>query len=117
MNIGKTIRTVRLQKGLSQRDMEKRTGILRCYLSHVENGHNTPSLNTLAKLAAAMEVPLARFFTADPSSDKGCFPLLSKAEIHLLAQVRCYSSNLDESDRKLILEMVKKMAATTTASS
>ena len=51
MNIGETIRNYRLQKGMSQGDIEKRTGLLRCYLSRVENGHTIPSLDTLAKIA------------------------------------------------------------------
>src|SRR5437868_4122361 len=50
MNIGETIRNYRLQKGMSQGDIEKRTGLLRCYLSRVENGHTIPSLDTLAKI-------------------------------------------------------------------
>ena len=52
MNIGETIRNYRLQKGMSQGDIEKRTGLLRCYLSRVENGHTIPSLDTLAKIAS-----------------------------------------------------------------
>ena len=56
MNIGETIRNYRLQKGMSQGDIEKRTGLLRCYLSRVENGHTIPSLDTLAKIAGAMEI-------------------------------------------------------------
>ena len=51
MNIGETIRNYRLQRGMSQGDIEKRTGLLRCYLSRVENGHTIPSLDTLAKIA------------------------------------------------------------------
>ena len=62
MNIGETIRTYRLQKGMSQGDIEKRTGLLRCYLSRVENGHTIPSLDTLSKIAGAMELPLGQFF-------------------------------------------------------
>jgi len=46
MKIGTTIRAHRLQKGLSQGDIEKKTGLLRCYLSRVENGHTVPSLDT-----------------------------------------------------------------------
>ncbi len=57
MNIGETIRNYRLQKGMSQGDIEKRTGLLRCYLSRVENGHTIPSLDTLAKIATAMDLP------------------------------------------------------------
>ena len=58
MKIGTTIRGYRLSKGLSQGDIEKRTGLLRCYLSRVENGHTVPSLDTLAKIAGALELPL-----------------------------------------------------------
>ena len=56
MNIGETIRNYRLGKGMSQGDIEKRTGLLRCYLSRVENGHTIPSLDTLSKIAGAMEL-------------------------------------------------------------
>ena len=57
MNIGTTIRGYRLQKGMSQGDIEKRTGLLRCYLSRVENGHTVPSLETLQKIARALDLP------------------------------------------------------------
>ena len=114
MNIGETIRNFRLNKGMSQGDIEKRTGLLRCYLSRVENGHTIPSLDTLAKIATAMEVPLAQFF-ADSTHDNGNagkpVPQLSDDEVRFLSQIRRYSSNLNDSDRKLVLAMVKKMAA------
>src|SRR2546427_4487014 len=62
VNIGEVIRTYRGQRGLSQGDIERRTGLLRCYLSRVENGHTVPSLETLAKIAEAMDISLADFF-------------------------------------------------------
>jgi transcriptional regulator with XRE-family HTH domain len=113
MNIGETIRNYRLQKGMSQGDIEKRTGLLRCYLSRVENGHTIPSLDTLAKIAGAMELPLAQFFAENvhPDGHAGKPPQLSEEDVRFLSQIRRYSSNLNESDRKLVLAMVKKMAA------
>lgn len=114
MNIGETIRNFRLQKGMSQGDIEKRTGLLRCYLSRVENGHTIPSLDTLAKIATAMDVPLANFFAengGNGDAGKG-IPQLSEDEVRFLTQIRRYSSGLNDSDRKLVLAMVKKMAAT-----
>jgi transcriptional regulator with XRE-family HTH domain len=115
MNIGETIRNFRLQKGMSQGDIEKRTGLLRCYLSRVENGHTIPSLDTLAKIAGSMDVPLAQFFADGTNSDNGkSLPQLSEEEVRFLTQIRRYSSGLNESDRKLVLAMVKKMAATAT---
>jgi transcriptional regulator with XRE-family HTH domain len=113
MKIGEMIRKLRSQKGMSQGDIEKRTGLLRCYLSRVENGHTIPSLDTLAKIAGAMDFPLAQFF-ADSGDHDGprTAPHLSEDEVRFLTQIRRYSSNLNDSDRKLVLAMVKKMAAT-----
>jgi len=112
MNIGETIRNLRLQKGMSQGDIEKRTGLLRCYLSRVENSHTIPSLDTLAKIAAAMDIPLAHFFSDGSVPDAGRnLPPLSEDEVRFLIQIRRYASGLNDSDRKLVLAMVKKMAA------
>ena len=112
MNIGETIRSFRLQKGMSQGDIEKRTGLLRCYLSRVENGHTIPSLDTLNKIAGAMELPLSQFFAdnAHGNGSKG-LPQLSDDEVRFLSQIRRYAVSLNDSDRKLVLAMVKKMAA------
>jgi transcriptional regulator with XRE-family HTH domain len=111
MNIGETIRNYRLQKGMSQGDIEKRTGLLRCYLSRVENGHTIPSLDTLSKIATAMELPLGQFFTDHLSNGNSKnLPPLTEEEVRFLTQIRRYSMNLNDSDRKLVLAMVKKMA-------
>jgi transcriptional regulator with XRE-family HTH domain len=110
MNIGETIRNFRLQKGMSQGDIEKRTGLLRCYLSRVENGHTIPSLDTLAKIASSLEMPLGHFFAENPADNGKNLPQLSEEEVRFLSQIRRYSSSLNDSDRKLVLAMVKKMA-------
>lgn len=112
MKIGTAIRTFRLQKGLSQGDIEKKTGLLRCYLSRVENGHTIPSLDTLSKIAGALDLPIAQFFADDSLGRQINAQHLSDEELRFLNQIRRYSSNLNDSDRKLLLAMVKKFAAT-----
>ena len=114
MKIGTTIRTHRLQKGLSQGDIEKKTGLLRCYLSRVENGHTVPSLDTLSKIALALDMPIAQFFADDTTGRQINLQRLTDEEMRFLTQIRRYSTNLNESDRKLLLAMVKKFAATAT---
>jgi transcriptional regulator with XRE-family HTH domain len=114
IKIGTTIRAHRLQKGLSQGDIEKKTGLLRCYLSRVENGHTVPSLDTLSKIASALDLPIAQFFADDSLGRQLNTQRLSDEELRFLTQIRRYSSNLNESDRKLLLAMVKKFAATAT---
>jgi transcriptional regulator with XRE-family HTH domain len=101
MKIGTTIRAHRLQKGLSQGDIEKKTGLLRCYLSRVENGHTVPSLDTLSKIALALDLPIAQFFTDDSVGRQLNTQRLSDEELRFLTQIRRYSTNLNESDRKL----------------
>jgi transcriptional regulator with XRE-family HTH domain len=62
MVIGQRLRELRESKNLSQGDIEKRTGLFRCYTSRVENGHTVPNLETLEKYARALEIPLYRLF-------------------------------------------------------
>ena len=112
--IGTTIRSQRLQKGLSQGDIEKKTGLLRCYLSRVENGHTVPSLDTLSKIARALDLPITQFFIDEAVTRKLNTQHLSDEEVRFLTQIRRYSANLNDSDRKLLLAMVKKFAATAT---
>jgi transcriptional regulator with XRE-family HTH domain len=113
LNIGGTIRAYRLQKGMSQGDIEKRTGLLRCYLSRVETGHTVPSLETLQKIAFALDLQLAQFFSDEAVSRDMSSLRLSEEEIRFLTQIQRYASRLSENDRKLLLAMVRKFAQTT----
>jgi transcriptional regulator with XRE-family HTH domain len=87
---------------------------LRCYLSRVENGHTVPSLETLAKIAEAMEISLADFFPGtETPRDKETQKMLgelSQDEIRFLAEIKKYSTTLSEGDKRLVLAMIRKMA-------
>ena len=115
VNIGEVIKTYRSQRGLSQGDIERRTGLLRCYLSRVENGHTVPSLETLAKIAEAMEISLADFFPGtETPRDKETQKMLgelSQDEIRFLAEIKKCSVTLSSDDKRLVLAMIRKMAA------
>ena len=112
---------MREEKKLSQGDIEKRTGLLRCYVSRVENGHTVPAIETLEKMARALEVPLYQLFYDGEQPPK--LPHLprrkSSDEIiwgssgkdgRYLNKLRRVLSKSDEHDRKLILLMAQKMA-------
>ncbi|MBV9669986.1 MAG: helix-turn-helix transcriptional regulator [Acidobacteriales bacterium] len=113
MDIGATIKNFRVQKGMSQGDIEKRTGLLRCYLSRVENGHTVPSLDTLAKIAEAMDLPIARFFEEETGEHviEKQMTRLTDDTVKFLKQVNKYSVGLNDSDKKILLTMVKRFAA------
>ena len=121
MIIGERLRELREEKKLSQGDIEKRTGLLRCYISRVENGHTVPAVETLEKLARAFEVPLYQLFYegAEPpqvpnllkrkSSDEGAWGS-SGREARFLSKLRRLLGKSSEEDRKLLLHMTQKMA-------
>lgn len=121
MIIGDRLRDMREQKKLSQGDIEKRTGLLRCYISRVENGHTVPAIETIEKLARALEVPLYQiFYDGDEppkvpnlpkrkSSDDIAWGSTGK-DARFLNKLRRLLAKTEEENRKLILYMAQKMA-------
>ena len=115
VDIGDVIRSYRAERGLSQGDIERRTGLLRCYLSRVENGHTVPSLETLAKIAEALDITLADFFPgSETPSERDAQKMLgelSEEEVRFLAEIKKYSTTLNEGDKRLVLAMIRKIAS------
>ncbi|HLV94037.1 MAG TPA: helix-turn-helix transcriptional regulator [Candidatus Acidoferrales bacterium] len=121
MIIGERIRLLRETKKLSQGDVEKRTGLLRCYISRVENGHTVPAIETLEKLARAMEVPLYQlFYDGEEPPELPNLPKRKSAddiawgnsgkEARMLGRFRRLLGRIDEPNRKLLMYMAQKMA-------
>jgi transcriptional regulator with XRE-family HTH domain len=121
MIIGDRLRDLREERKLSQGDIEKRTGLLRCYISRVENGHTVPAIETLEKMARALEVPMYQLFYdgEEPpklpsfakrnSSDEDGWGSSGK-DARFLSKLRRLLGKTDEENRKLVLHMAKKMA-------
>ena len=124
MSIGARIRELREQKDLSQGDIEKATGLLRCYTSRVENGHTVPSLETLERFAMALGIPLYQLFyregedaptpnltprksleeLAEAPGDEG-------ADARFLLKLKGYLDRIVGPDREVLLNLAKKLAA------
>src|ERR1700745_3344715 len=107
MVIGERLRALREERNLSQGHIEKRTGLLRCYISRVENGHTVPSIETLEKMSRALEVPLYQLFYEGegppaPPKAAGKAPSWGKSgkEARLLEQFCNFFSRTNESDRQ-----------------
>src|SRR5215471_19174948 len=113
MVIGRRLRNLREEKNLSQGDIEKRAGLLRCYISRVENGHTVPSLETLERLAAALEVPLYQLFyegdgppplpnlSARPTTEELATNEDSEKEVRFFEKVKRLVGRIDDKDRQL----------------
>jgi transcriptional regulator with XRE-family HTH domain len=121
MIIGDRLRALREEKKFSQGDIEKRTGLLRCYISRVENGHTVPAIETLEKLARALEVPLYQLFYDGEEPPE--LPNLPKRksgddvvwgssgkEARFLHKLRRVMGRIEEPDRKLLLYMAQKLS-------
>src|SRR5919201_6348297 len=120
MIIGDRLRALREEKKLSQGDIEKRTGLLRCYISRVENGHTVPAIETLEKMARALEVPLYQLFYDGQEPPKlQTFPKgiqddreewgISGPEAHFFKEMRRLLGKMSEDDRKLLLHLTFQM--------
>ncbi len=120
MIIGDRLRELREGKKLSQGDIEKRSGLLRCYISRVENGHTVPAMETLEKLARALEVPLYQLFYEGEEPPK--LPNLLKRktaddivwgssgkQAAYFHKLRKCLSRAGDADRKLLLAMAQKL--------
>lgn len=120
MLIGQRLRELREAKKLSQGDVEKKTGLLRCYTSRVENGHTVPSLETLEKYARALEIPVYRlFYDGDDPPEKPKLPRSavenatwgsSAGEQRGLRAFAKMLSRMNDNQRKLLLTTATWMA-------
>jgi transcriptional regulator with XRE-family HTH domain len=121
MIIGDRLRALREQKNFSQGEIEKRTGLLRCYVSRVENGHTVPAVETLEKFARALEVPMYQlFYEGEEPPTLPKFPKRktpantawgsSGKDARVLEKFRRVFSRTTENDLKLLLFMAQKMA-------
>ena len=115
MVIGERLRQLREAKNLSQGDIEKRTGLLRCYTSRVENGHTVPAVETLEKYARALEIPIYRLFyegSEPPKKPKLSITNANENEwgregqgARRTARFAKLFSRLDERQRQILLKM------------
>ena len=124
MLIGERLRQLREEKNFSQGDVEKASGLLRCYISRVEHGHTVPSLETLERFAAALDVPLYRhFYTGEDApptpnlttrkslEELADDPGASGSEARFLLKLKGLVGKMVESDRVFLLDFARKLAA------
>jgi len=121
MIVGERLRTLREAKDFSQGEIEKRTGLLRCYISRVENGHTVPSVETLEKFARALEVPMYELlYDGEKPPEIPNLPKRKSAgeiawgssgkDARMLMKLRQLLGKTNKDDQKLLLSVALKMA-------
>lgn len=117
MVIGERLKALREQKKMSQGDIEKRTGLLRVYISRVENGHTVPAIETLEKMARAMEVPMYQIFYDGEKPPNPELPMTgggdwgsSGRDARTFGRFRRLLRHTSKADQKLLMFMAQKMS-------
>jgi transcriptional regulator with XRE-family HTH domain len=120
MNIAERIRQFREFKNLSQCDIEERTGLLRCYVSRVENGHTVPSLETLEKLVRALEMPLYQLFYEESGTQENQAPIPKVPKEkdwasagpgrRVFTKIRNALSRTSDNDRQLLMAVAQQLS-------
>lgn len=118
MDVGTRLRQIREAKNMSQGDVEQRTGLLRCYVSRVENGHTVPAVETLEKLARAYEMRLYQiFYEGNEELPEVVIPGRREeddwashgAGRRLFVRLRDLLGRASEENRALVLHMAEKV--------
>jgi transcriptional regulator with XRE-family HTH domain len=121
MIVGERLRTLREERNFSQGEIEKRTGLLRCYISRVENGHTVPAVETLEKFARALEVPMYQLlYDGEKPPQLPSLRVRKKSgervwgssgkDARTLAKFRQFLGKAKEEDMQLLLSIAYKMA-------
>jgi transcriptional regulator with XRE-family HTH domain len=117
MVIGERLKALREQKKMSQGDIEKHTGLLRVYISRVENVHTVPSIGTLEKFARALELPMYQLFYDSDEPPAPELPQIggdgwgsSGRDARTLSKFRRLLRRLNKPDQKLLLSVAQKMS-------
>ena len=117
MVFAERLKALRKAKDMSQGEIEKRTGLLRCYISRVENGHTVPAIETLEKLARAMEMPLYQlFYDGDEKPPASKKPASAKEWGHSgkdsrrFERLRRLLSKTSPRDQEYLLALAQRMA-------
>ena len=117
MDVGDRLKQFRELRGLSQGKIEERTGLLRCYISRVENGHIVPSVETLEKFARALDMPLYQLLYDGEKPPKSLKTQAQEIDDwasrgkgrRTFSKLQNALQKISESDRALLLYMAAKM--------
>ena len=107
--VGRRIKEVRLERGLSRRDFGAKLGVSGQQIEKYENGKDTVPLHRLLTLASICGVPPQAFWgQADMAARSPGIP--GAADISTLQLVRAYRRIADAKVRRRLLQLVKQMA-------
>ena len=106
--VATAVRDLRHVRNLSQRQLAARMGVPRTYISKIENGKAMPTLNSLDRLAKALEVDISALLRDAPTRHSNETAMLMNDPF--LAEIAQYTSQLDALQRSIFLNHVRELA-------
>jgi transcriptional regulator with XRE-family HTH domain len=110
-SIGRTLRDLRRQRGLSLSEVSEAAGVSTSMLSQVENGRSTPTVVVLWKIAHAFDVPMTRFLADFEAVEPATVLRRQEAPVRISGQGRCIWRNLAPDAERGFFELTLKEQA------
>ena len=99
MQLGQRIRDLRTERHMSQEELSFKAGISPAHLGQIERALKNPTIDTVAKIAAALDIPVATLFTMDSVSAPSQNAIIGKINAQLLG--------MSEEEQKDILRIIR----------
>lgn len=97
--LGQRIRELRNERHMSQEELSFKAGISPAHLGQIERSTKNPTIDTIAKIATALDVPVATLFTVDSVSAPPQNAIIGKINAQLLS--------MSEEEQKDILRIIR----------
>ena len=113
---GQRLRENRIKAGFSQSDLEEISGIPKARLSRYENGHVAPSIQTLERLARALQVSEASLLGDDRARMEEFFGVLTERGVRIQTSEQATALGNAVADIARALGMVDESAVVASGS-
>lgn len=97
--LGQRIRDLRSERHMSQEELSFKAGISPAHLGQIERAVKNPTIDTVSKIATALDLPVAALFTMETFSIPPQNITVSKINAHL--------GNMSEEEQRDILRMIR----------
>ena len=101
VQLGQRIRALRRERGVSQEELSFKAGISAAHLGQIERAVKKPTVETIGKLAAALEVPVTALFSSAYSCETSTAPNAT------LAKINAQLASMSEEEQKDILRIIR----------
>jgi len=108
MNLARSVRSLRLRNGLSQRQLALRMAVPRTYVQKIENERAVPTLSSLERLARAFEVTVAELLFGEEVGQ--CREVGALMEDEFVAEILPYLGQLSGLQMSSVLAQVRDLA-------